>query len=206
MELAAPTQRSLRESVPDLVRAVLTVAAGAPAVRVLSERAGAHRLGDAEAPLVRAWIARRVVQAQEAGEVAAVHPTLVAELGFALLQAAMAWTAPHTTPADAHAQLTPPPSVEPPLVDALRALLPPQRGVVRDDEGLLHSPVTADSRLRRPTPVPTAVRRLGRLGGSGDEALGSSGDQLWSVGMAPCSSRSRRPLRASIAVSRLLTT
>lgn len=112
MAIAAPAERSLRDCLPDLVRTVLAVAARSPSVRVLSERAGARQPAEGEAPLLRGWIARRVTLAQKAGEVGAVDPGLVADLGFALLSAAITSRASD----EASAVL---------LIGALQALLPP---------------------------------------------------------------------------------
>ena len=98
MAAAAPPDAPLREALPDLVGGVLDVAARSPSLRVLSERAGHDPAPEGEAPLIRGWVAQRVALAQRAGEVADVDAGLVADLGFALLKAAMSHSPPGEPP------------------------------------------------------------------------------------------------------------
>ncbi len=120
MAAAAPPAVPLRGAVPDLVAALLSMTAHSPALRVLSERANTGDATGTQAPLVHRWIVERVTMAQRAGEVAAVDAGIVADLGFALIQAAMTRMTTEPTPDEEDGQLS---SL---AVAGLLGLLPPR--------------------------------------------------------------------------------
>lgn len=96
MDESAPADQPLRPAVPVLVTALLDTADRAPAAVVLAEpvttgtqNAEADRATTDDGAAVRAWIANRVVLAQQAGEVGDIDPRLVADLAFGLVRVAL---------------------------------------------------------------------------------------------------------------------
>ncbi len=120
MTRAAPHDRPLRESVPQLVTALLETAAASPLTRVLLDLAHTPLVADpdedvAQGRSIRQWIAARVTHAQDRGELAPDDPDLVADLGFALVAAGLH----HLDPVSGHR------TVHALLVEGLSALLTP---------------------------------------------------------------------------------